>query len=647
MSFTKAPHLRLALASASLVAPAVLIAHAFAVVLVVATPAMARAEARNDAQNAAPAVDRSDWHRLIGILQYLEADFPFAVETQSEFELNEQKEFIANAIELARELGPEAAPFAERLEALRAPISAGENPEAVSKECGDIIEGLVTVGGLQRSPRRPPDMERARQIFAESCASCHGPKGDADVPIAATLEPPPTNFHDSEVMEGLSPYRSFNTISFGVEGTTMTSFRDLLDEDDRWSLAFFVFSLRHKPCDGPPADVDLDVLGTSTDGQLAERFGADAVACLRTRPPELELEGSLEIARQKVREVKAFWAAGDDRKARQAALDAYLEGLEPVEPLIGARDRRLVLDLEKAFLDLRLATERRGPDVNEAADAVLVLIERAASSTNASPLAAFWFSLLIILREGFEAMVVITALVAVLRRTGEMQHLRMVHLGWVSALLLGALAFVAGQKLLAGANREWMEGLIALTAVGMLIYAATWMNSKSNTRKMMAEIRGQMTDAAGKGSALGVFAITFTAVLRESFETALFLQGLATDSAVGTAWGALVGAVALIGLIFGMLKLGLRLPMQQLFRVSTLVLCATAVVLLGKGLSALQEVGVLPLMPVPFVRIDMLGIQPDLVTLVPQFLLIGALTVWQRRTAAPPSAPSSAAVSGG
>lgn len=591
--------------------------------------------------------DRSDWHRLVGILQYLEADYPEAVETQSEFELNEQSEFIAAAISIARGLGEEVAPFTERLLELQPQIDAGVKPEEVSRECADIIEGLVEAGGLERSPRRPPELAQAAEIYANHCAACHGVSGDGDTPLAKTMEPPPTDFLDAETMEGASPYRAFNSISFGVEGTAMTAFNHFLDEDERWSLAFYVFSLRHDPCEKAHPGAELDVLASSTDGELIERFGPEALACLRTKPPQLELQGSLEIARQKVLEVKSLWAAGDQPNARRTALDAYLEGLEPVEPLIGARDRKLVLELEKAFLDLRLATENRGVEVDEAAAKVLVLLEEASGQSAATPWATFWFSLLIIIREGFEAMVVITALVAVLRRTEQMKHLKMVHLGWISALLVGALAFILGQQLLAGANREWMEGLIALVAAVMLIYAVMWMNSHTNIRKLMGDLREQMGDAAGKGSALGVFVVTFSAVLRESFETALFLQGLATDSLTGTLWGAGVGGLALLFLIFGMLRLGLRLPMQQLFRVSTWILCATAVVLLGKGLSAFQEVGALPLVPIPFIRIDLLGVRPDAISLFPQLILSVIFVIWLRRKGQSTPKPAAAAPSPG
>jgi high-affinity iron transporter len=196
----------------------------------------------------------------------------------------------------------------------------------------------------------------------------------------------------------------------------------------------------------------------------------------------------------------------------------------------------------------------------------------------------------------------------------------------------------------AGANREWIEGLVGIGATAMLLYAAFWLNARSNTRKWMGEIREKMRDTLVKKErvGLGLFVISFSSMLRESVETAIFLQGLAIDSASATAWGAVAGIAALLVLVFLMGRFGLKLPLKLLFDLSTWVLFATAVVMLGKAVHALQEVGVVPLRPVPFVRVDLLGVFPDLFSLGAQGLLIAAPFIVRtlRRT---PSADSAAA----
>jgi high-affinity iron transporter len=138
----------------------------------------------------------------------------------------------------------------------------------------------------------------------------------------------------------------------------------------------------------------------------------------------------------------------------------------------------------------------------------------------------------------------------------------------------------------------------------------------------MGELRGKMQSALGSGSRMGLFTIAFTAVFRESFECAIFLQGLSIDSSSGATWGAVAGLAAMIALVLFVKTVGFRLPMKTLFTASTVLLFFTAVVLLGQGVHSLQEVGVLPLARFPGPRVDVLGLFPDLYSLLPQLLLL-------------------------
>lgn len=562
------------------------------------------------------------WHRLVGILQYLEADYPAAVESQSAFELAEQKSFIAEAMAAAQELGPAANVFVPRLQEVKARVDEGKDPVGVSRDCGALVEDLVLAGGLSRSPRRPPELARGEQLYKVACSACHGADGRAQVTIAQTMEPRPADFHDAETMAGLTPYKAFNTTSFGVPGTAMPGY-PTLTEEERWSLAFFVFTLRQPPCEGTPPRVSLERLATATDPELAAEHGEQHLACLRRKLPDVDEERSLMVARERVEEALRLSRSGDMLGARNALLDGYLNGLEPVEVKLRAREPELVNKLEHGFLQARLAAERGSPHVQDEGRELLSLLDQARRGSGSATglLSVVWLTFLILLREGFEATVIVAALLAALRKLEATHQVRVVHAGWVSALVVGALAFVFGRHLLAGANRELLEGIVALVAVGMLVYAALWLNARANMSRFMGELRQKMQGALGRGSTLGLFSIAFTAVLRESFETAVFLQGLALDSAVGVAWGSLAGGVALVAMVLFVRRVGYKLPMKTLFRASTVVLVATAVMLLGKGLHALQEVALLPLAPIPFFTVELLGVFPDAVSLVPQLVL--------------------------
>jgi high-affinity iron transporter len=195
----------------------------------------------------------------------------------------------------------------------------------------------------------------------------------------------------------------------------------------------------------------------------------------------------------------------------------------------------------------------------------------------------------------------------------------------VSALAVGGVAFVLGRSLLAGAMNEKIEGLLAIVAAAMLLHAALWLNARTTTRRAMGELRDRTRGAMDRG-ALALFGIAFLAMFRESFETAVFLEALSIDAPSAVAWGALTGAVLLLALVLAVSRLGLRLPMTTLFKASTVVLVATAIVLLGEGVHSFEEVALLPSRPMPFFEVPFLGIYPDRVGLLAQLVvLVGAL----------------------
>ena len=570
----------------------------------------------------ARAGEAQDWQRAVEILQYLQSDYPNAVKGGEPTELEEQRAFAKEASEAIAALGAQAERFVPQIQSIEARIDAAKDPEGVSRDCAALVEGLVQAGGLARSPNRAPDLEHGKALYRQDCAVCHGASGNADTVAAKQLNPPPANFRSDEVMGSLTPFKAFNVMTFGVRGTAMPSYSSL-SEDDRWALAFYLFGLRQPPCQGKPPRVSLESLANSTDGALQKAYGAEAVSCLRQKVPEPDEEKSLLVARSGVEQALELARAGKHDEARRAVLDAYLSGIEPVEALLKSRNPDLVARLEAGFGQVRVAAQKGSPTLDKDAKALLSLIDQARQSHSkaASFASVFWLSALVIVREGFEATVVLAALLAVLKKMRQEQQAKVVHAAWISALVLGVALFIFGRAVLGGAHRELLEGGTALVAVAMLLYAALWLNAKSNVRKFMGELREKMQGALGKNSSVGLFSIAFLAMFRECFETVLFLQGLSLDSPAGAAWGAALGVLAMIALVAFVNRVGYRLPMKQLFTASTVVLFATAVILLGEGLHALQEVGVLAYVPMPGVRLEWLGIYPDVVSFVPQLVL--------------------------
>ena len=92
------------------------------------------------------------------------------------------------------------------------------------------------------APKRTPELlEKGKTSFAKNCASCHGPRGEADGPAAKALKPPPQNLV-SHPMKGGAP-AVFDLLGKGVKGTAMIAFKHL-PEEERWALAYWVDGLK-------------------------------------------------------------------------------------------------------------------------------------------------------------------------------------------------------------------------------------------------------------------------------------------------------------------------------------------------------------------------------------------------------------------
>jgi high-affinity iron transporter len=584
-----------------------------------------------------PNAPASDAQRLVAILQYLESDYPAAVASGDEAELAEQRSLSAEAGATAVRV-PAALAFVPRVASVDDRVRVGADPAGVSADCASLVDDLVMATGIRRAPAAPPDLAEGALIFSQTCASCHGPTGHGDGPAAAALKPKPADFHSDQVMGDLTPFKAFNIIRFGVKGTSMASFA-MLDETRRWSLAFYLFTLRQPGCDRIPRSVSLDELATRSDTDLASAYGAAEVPCLRRSLPKLEPPVLLNAARAAMVDAEHRAASGDTSGAERLALDTYLTDIEPIEPWLRARDPEVTSQLEASFTATRSALQQRSPQAREDVVRLISLLDRAGGARpKATAISVFWFSFLVIVREGFEAAVIVAALLAVVKKRKQRARARFVHAGWLSALGVGAGVFLLGRRLLAGAMNERMEGFLAIVAAAMLLHAALWLNARSTTRRSMGELRSHTQGALDRG-AFALFGIAFLAMFRETFETAVFLEALSIDAPTAVVWGALCGGVLLLALVVAVGRLGLRLPMTMLFKISTVVLVTTAIVLLGQGIHSFEEVGILPSRPMPFPRIEFLGIYPDRIGVIAQLVVVAAALAGKKLARRSPGRP--------
>lgn len=605
---------------------------------------------------------------ILHALDYLGVDYPGAVQDgkvldQGEYE--EQLEFSTGVRTMIAGLParPERAALEATAAGLVSAIRDKRPGEEVAAIAGDLRRRIIDLYEVRVAPRQMPDLRPAAADYITHCAVCHGTAGRGDGPAAKGLTPPPADLTDAARMGQHSVFGLYNTITLGIKGTAMTGFA-ALSEAQRWALAFYVSTLATPPADrergatlwkggvGKSELRDLRALVMATPKDVAARSGPDGAAVLaylRSEPAAIATgrESPLDFSARVLQESLDAYRRGDAAQAHQLAVTSYLEGFELVEAPLDGVDRGLRTQVEGAMLRYRTLIQSRAPKetVEEEARAILSLLETARQRLDAarlSPATTFTSALVILLREGLEALLVVTALIAMLIKSGRREALRYVHAGWIAALALGGLTWLAASYVVAisGASREVTEGVTALVAAAMLLYVGFWMHRHAHAARWKAYLEARVQSALSGRTLWGLAAISFVAVYREVFETVLFYQtlwieaGLEGRVAVG---GGFVAAVVGLGLLAWLiLKLGLRLPIGWFFGLGSTLMAILAVVLAGKGIAALQHAGKLPVGPLDLPAIPSLGVYPTwqgVITQLVLVLLIFAAFTYSRRRA--------------
>ena len=605
-------------------------------------------------------------------------------------ELEEAGLLVAEVRDLAPRLGIEVGEVDRVARAIvdRAP------PDVVTTLTTGLGGTVATLTGiaLEQLPPLAPSAGRGAVIFQDNCTGCHGAEGRGDGDEAVRLGLKPANFGDPAFVRGETPEDFFNVVTLGRRRSGMPSWSDAFSVQDRWDVVRFLWTLTSpasRVAEGerllatacatcgavaPPAaasthtsDADLDaaLLATAGGARLDVSARAAVVAALRARafdglvatttaapPPRIERpvrEALAEVHGLLDQAIAALRTGGTAGNATGTGLatDAYMR-FEPYEKRLGAIEPGLVRRVEEGFVRLRQLV-RSTPDVAEVERLVATLhhdLELAATALE--PGAGAWVrfaqSAGIILREGFEVVLVVGALVAYVRRSGQPAMLRALYAGsvlGVGASVLTAVALVTLLRLTPWAG-EALEGAAMLLAAVVLFWVSYWLISKAEADRWQRYIRGKVQGALTARSHTALGAAAFLAVYREGFETILFYQALFASTPTGDVMvpaGLVAGLVLLAMVYVGFEKIGLRIPIGAFFVGTGGFLYAMAVVFAGRGIAELQEAGLVSLTPVSWApRIEALGVFPTVESLVAQGIFLALLvyaigvTVVRRRS---------------
>ncbi|HWA56772.1 MAG TPA: FTR1 family protein [Gemmatimonadales bacterium] len=522
-------------------------------------------------------------------------------------------------------------------------------PDSVEHQARAFAQALAQQFNLtlEEIPAVAPALSRGEQVYRSQCATCHGPTGRGDGPAAAGLTPTPADLTDFRKLATTTPLDFFRRVTIGVAGTSMPAYESRLSPEERWAVASYASTLRLPAARGEvPASLnEFATTATLSDSALAAMLapGADPAAPdVRAHVMAVRSAASADDAgaaaapvfsevRRQLDSVLLFASQGRGAEASGTAFDAYMT-FEKVERGVRAKNAGLANTLEAGFANLRTraAGGATGEELRAIHTRLLSDLENAERtvSDRLSPLNLFTQSLILLLREGLEAILVVGALVAFLAKTGAGHRRRDIHVGVGAAIGASLLTAVLLETIFQASRtrQETLEGVVMLVATAMLFYVSYWLLSKMEVAKWNRFVKGRVQDAVSSGSALALASVAFLAVYREGFETVLFYKALflaGSGSGLPVFLGMALASVLLAVVYLAINRYGVRIPLKPFFGFTSAFLYYMAFVFAGKGIAELQEGSLIGTTVLPWApRIPALGIYPTLESLALQAVLV-------------------------
>ena len=328
-------------------------------------------------------------------------------------------------------------------------------------------------------PKQPPDLARGAQLFQQNCASCHGAKGDAQTADGAAARSAADRLRRPRSRQPAQPVRS---VSGHQPGPRRHGDAELRPAARRRQMGARLPGgpVRLSRSAGRTRQEDLGQRSFAQEqdprsqcAQLAvgkpagaAKIGPDkagpVIAYLRAQSRRRGRQGfePRHRPRQRLNESLAAYRAGNRDEAKRLALAAYLDGFEPIEPMLGARNATLLAKVEQRMGELRagIAANRdpggdRGAGRRKSSPCSMRRRRRSRPTRRASA-SAFLGAFTILLREGLEALLIVVAMLAFLSKADRPELTRPVHVGWTSALAAGVLTWWVATSLITRQRRE-------------------------------------------------------------------------------------------------------------------------------------------------------------------------------------------------
>ncbi|MBN6187554.1 FTR1 family protein [Aneurinibacillus sp. BA2021] len=498
----------------------------------------------------------------------------------------------------------------------RAAVQGTPNPAAVSASLAALIKATDNLSGPAQAPA---DKGGKKEIEK----------------LSVFLKRALAAVEQNDWEQAKSQYRQFDSGWTRAEGAIRTdSFAAYSNLETKMSLARVALNVQ-------PPDRQKAVSALQSLLQAAQ----DYVSGKTSAVPQTAQGQSLSDLVTLLQSVSQDIAAGNAADAG-SKMQRFIEVWPSVEGQVQTRSPKTYTDVEVQMAQALQFLSAAPPDLQAAQATVQTMHTELTPFVNAKSYTAFDAGM-VLFREGLEALLVVAALLAFLRRTGNGDKQVWIWTGVGSGLAvsvgLAVIMTVFFSSAAAGGNRETIEGITGLIAVVMMFTVGAWLHSKSNNKAWSQYINEQMSTALAKGSLWSLTIVSFLAIAREGAETIIFYLGMASSIEKPALFLGIASALVILLLLGIMIiRFSVRIPIKPFFTVASLFIYYIALKFLGESIHVLQIENWIPahhLSSLP--SIGWLGFYPTWETGASQaflLVLIAATMLWSKRKKLPQAA---------
>ena len=359
-------------------------------------------------------------------------------------------------------------------------------------------------------------------------------------------------------------------------------------------------------------------------------------------PPEMGWNDLASVLGDEFSEAAEMYAGGHvvtaEPKFRKAYARYYGKSKfqENVEKSLGSERDEEIVELYTKTKEMILSRGPK-PEVVASMQELSELLSATAEDLTRKQGRAQWWasvfaSVMILLREGFEAILIVGAIIAYLRKSGA-SDLRPVYKGSLFGILASIVMAIILLSLTkfgfqSGQGQEVVEGVTMFIAVAVLFYTSNWMISRASEKKWESYIQGKVQSSVDKNSMFNLAFTCFLAVFREGAEVILFYQAMfAGSDGNGTVSAVLLGiAISIVLLVFvykAIIITGKKLPLKPFFLGTSILMFIMVVAFVGGGISEFVDAGwISPRIVEGVPTISLLGIYPYAQSLIAQGIAV-------------------------